>query len=123
MIIAATIVALFLLLFDLAGAHISSTLIIAIPVLALLAFLGLVVTLVGAIGWASHFPQRNLAFYGVALTMVGITLFLISEKMPFGFDDPTIVFALFISGTPFLVGIALLLTVGVRRLKETWHRT
>ena len=88
----AVALALFLLFFGEFVGGISPVLMVAIPVLGLLTFVGFIVTLIGAARWAFQAPMRRLIWFGVALTSLGVACFVVGEKMHYGFDDPNILF-------------------------------
>jgi hypothetical protein len=106
----------FLLFFGEFVSDISSVLIVTIPLLVLLALLGFIVTLIGAIGWAFQAPMRRLVWFGIALTSLGV-VFFVSENIQFGFDDPSILFMQAITVAPIVVGALFLLSAGIRRFR------
>ncbi len=123
LLVGAIVLASFLMLFDLAGGHIDLILIYAVPLSLLVALVGFVLTIVGAVGWALRSRVRKLTWIGMALLGVGIVGFLIIGKIHFGFDDPSILFAQLIVFTPFLLGILFLLTAGIRQFRAGIRRT
>jgi len=92
LMLGAVALALFLLFFGEFVGGISPVLMVAIPVLGLLTFVGFIVTLIGAARWAFQAPMRRLIWFGVALTSLGVACFVVGEKMHYGFDDPNILF-------------------------------
>jgi hypothetical protein len=123
LLVGATVLAFFLLLYDLAGGRIDAILIYALPLSLLMALVGFALTCIGAVGWALRSPVRKLTWIGIALLGFGIVCFLMIDKIHFGFDDPSILFAQLIAFAPFLLGILFLLTAGIRQFRAGIRKT
>jgi hypothetical protein len=122
LILGATLIALSLMVVDRSVGDISSILIVAIPISILIVLFGFVVTLAGAVAWAFQSSTQKLARYGIALMGLAIICFLGIDKIKFGFDDPRILFAQAIAGTPLIVGVLFLLFAGIRRVRVAFTR-
>jgi hypothetical protein len=120
LILAAAGVALALTRFD--RTHdITSILVSAYPIALMAAVLGAVMTLLGTVRWVYDFSSQKNAIAGVALVCLGGSLFVIINQMPFGFDDPSILFAQVVFYTPLLNGLVCLLLAAARHGKSNPH--
>lgn len=122
LLLGATAVALFLMFFDSFVGGISPILVVAVPLSVLAALFGFIATLVGTMSWAFQTTTRKLASFGIALIGLGMACFLIIDRIQFGFDDPRVLFAQLITGTPILVGALFLLFAGIRHLRAIYPR-
>jgi hypothetical protein len=122
LLLAATAVGLSLRLFESSGVReITSIIVVAVPLSILVALVGFLVTLAGAVRWAFQASTQSLAQFGIACLGLGIVCFIAVNKIQFGFDDERILFAQLITYAPLLVGVLFLLFAGFRRLRATFN--
>jgi hypothetical protein len=109
----------FLLFFGEFVGGIDSILIVAIPILVLSSLLGLLVTVIGAVGWALRASLLKIVLLGIVLICLGAVSFIIGERMQFGFDDPGVLFMQAATYSPLLVGMLFLICAGIRHWRES----
>jgi hypothetical protein len=116
--VGASVAASCLIFFDSFVGGIDRVLIFAVPFSVLVALFGLITLPVGAVRSALQTSTRTLAWLGAGLVGLGVVCFLVVDKIQFGFDDATIVFALAITATPLVVGVVFL----IRSLRAGYAR-
>jgi hypothetical protein len=117
LLLGAVATGLYLLFYGNFVSDISSLLFFAIPLLILIAVVGVLITMAGAVLWLLRAPVRRLLWSGVVLTAVGCALFFVVNRMQFGFDDPRVLFVVAMTFTPLLVGGLFIVSAGIRHLR------
>jgi hypothetical protein len=115
----ATVLTLILLAIDQSTHSVSSVLGFEFPIALLAAVLGVLVALIGTVGWAFRLPSQTLAGVGILLVGLAIVFFLRVNQVTFGFDDPTALFAVLIVFAPGLIGVVCLVFAVARRVRAS----
>jgi hypothetical protein len=98
-----------------ASAELSSALGNLVPAALLTAVIGAVLVLVGTIRWAFDLPPQKLFSSGVALLFISFVVFVIINRITFGFDDTNILFAQLVFYLPAIIGVICLVFAAARR--------
>lgn len=122
LLLGGTAVAVFVMGGGLSGSKSLSVFYFAVGIPLLTVFVGFVLMCAGTMGWALRLPIKKLTWSGLAFLSCAAVCILIIDRIPFGFDDPSILLVS-IPLALLIVGVLLLLSAGVRHVRAANRRT